>query len=121
MQHWSTVGSRTPRTAGCVLCKIASAYRSYFFGSLVLLNRYHFTTVIFIISILHISVGYIRCSPVDYLLCGQRSPEFEHFSSRAKMAHAKQPRPDSGLGFEVNALTTFQHFPSWLGSGLPKI
>ena len=33
------------------------------------------------------------------------------------MAHARLSRPDSGLGFQVDALDTFQVVPSSLGSG----
>ena len=33
------------------------------------------------------------------------------------MAHIRQSRPDSGLGFHVKARTTFQLVPSSLGSG----
>jgi len=32
------------------------------------------------------------------------------------MAHIRQPRPDSGLGFQVKVLETFQVVPSLLGS-----
>jgi len=33
------------------------------------------------------------------------------------MAHRRQPRPDSGLGFQVKVLQIFQVVPSTLGSG----
>ena len=33
------------------------------------------------------------------------------------MAHVKQSRPDSGLGFQVNVIETFRVVPSSLGSG----
>ena len=33
------------------------------------------------------------------------------------MAHIRQARPDSGLGFRVQVLTTFEGVPSSLGSG----
>ena len=36
------------------------------------------------------------------------------------MAHTGQPRPDSGLDFQVNALKIFQAFPSSLGRGPAK-
>jgi len=36
---------------------------------------------------------------------------------RANMAHIRQSRPDSGCGFQVKVLKTFQVFPSSLGSG----
>ena len=35
------------------------------------------------------------------------------------VAHIRQSRPDSGLGFQANILETFKVFPSLLGSGLP--
>jgi len=34
---------------------------------------------------------------------------------RAKVAHTKQSRPDSGLGFQVEILKTLGSVPSWLG------
>jgi len=40
------------------------------------------------------------------------------FRCRANMAHIRQPRPDSGLGFQVKVIRTFQIGPSLLGSGL---
>jgi hypothetical protein len=36
---------------------------------------------------------------------------------RANMAHITEPRTDSGLGFQVRALRTFQIVPSPLESG----
>ena len=33
------------------------------------------------------------------------------------MAHIRQSRPDSGLGFQANVVKTFQAVPSSLGSG----
>ena len=36
------------------------------------------------------------------------------------MAHVRQSRLYSGLGFQIQVLTTFQGFPSWLGSGLQR-
>ena len=36
----------------------------------------------------------------------------------ANMAHVKQSKPDSGLGFHVKALAVVQGVPSSLGSGL---
>ena len=33
------------------------------------------------------------------------------------MSHARQPRPDSGLGFQANFLESSQVVPSSLGSG----
>ena len=36
---------------------------------------------------------------------------------RPDLAHRRQPRPDSGLGFQVRALISFQGIPSCLGSG----
>ena len=36
---------------------------------------------------------------------------------RTSMAHTRQSRPDSGLGFQVKVLKTFQVVPSSLGSG----
>ena len=35
---------------------------------------------------------------------------------RANMAHIRQSRPDSGLGFQVHVLTLFEVVPSSLGS-----
>jgi len=37
--------------------------------------------------------------------------------SRANVAHTRQPRPDSGRGFQVQVLKTFQVVPDSLGSG----
>ena len=37
--------------------------------------------------------------------------------NRSNMAHLRQSRPDSGLGFQVRLLTTFHAVPSSLGSG----
>ena len=37
---------------------------------------------------------------------------------RANVAPTLQSRPDSGLGFEVKVLTTFQVVPFSLGSGI---
>jgi len=37
------------------------------------------------------------------------------------MAHIRQSRPDSGLGFQVKVLTTFQVDPSSRGSGMVRI
>ena len=39
--------------------------------------------------------------------------------SRANMAHIRQSRPDSGLGFQANALKTVEGVPFSLGSGHP--
>ena len=39
---------------------------------------------------------------------------------RANMAHLRQSRPESGLGFQVNVLKTFQAVPSSLGSSFPR-
>jgi len=36
---------------------------------------------------------------------------------RANMAHVRQSRPDSGLGFQVKVLKPFQVDPSSLGGG----
>jgi len=36
---------------------------------------------------------------------------------RASMAHIRQSRPDSGLGFQANVLKPFKGVPSSLGSG----
>ena len=36
---------------------------------------------------------------------------------RANMAHIRQSRPDSGLGFQVDVLEPFHVVPSSLGSG----
>ena len=36
------------------------------------------------------------------------------------MAHIRQSRPDSGLGFQVKVHKIFRVFPSLLGSGFPK-
>jgi len=33
------------------------------------------------------------------------------------MAHIRHSRPDSGLGFQVEVLETFEHVPFSLGSG----
>ena len=47
-----------------------------------------------------------RRSPV----CGtQRLPGI--VCCQANMAHIRQPRPDSGLGFQVKALEPFEWFP----------
>jgi hypothetical protein len=35
------------------------------------------------------------------------------------MAHIRQSRPYSGLGFQVKFLKIFQDAPFWLGSGIP--
>ena len=35
------------------------------------------------------------------------------------MAHVRQSRPESGLGFQVKVLTTFEVVPSPLGRGVP--
>jgi len=40
---------------------------------------------------------------------------------RANMAHARQSRPDSGVGVQVKGLETFQVVPSLLGSGTKVI
>ena len=37
---------------------------------------------------------------------------------RANMAHMRQPRPDFGLGFQINVLPTFEAVPSLLGRSL---
>ena len=34
---------------------------------------------------------------------------------QANMAHMRQSRPDSGLGFQIKVLKTFSVVPSWLG------
>jgi len=41
--------------------------------------------------------------------------------SRANMAHARQSRPDYGLGFQVKVFQTFQVDPSLLESGREMI
>jgi len=38
---------------------------------------------------------------------------------RANMAHIRQPRPGSGLGFQTKALKNFEGVPSSLGSRAP--
>ena len=42
--------------------------------------------------------------------------EVSLYRSRANTAHIRLPRPDSGLGFQVKFLKTFQVVPSSLGS-----
>ena len=42
------------------------------------------------------------------------------YRCRANMAHIRQSRPDSGLGFQVKILTPFHVVPSSLGSGFPN-
>ena len=37
------------------------------------------------------------------------------------MAHVRQLRPDSGLGFQVNFLKVLYVVPAWLGSGLRRL
>ena len=37
------------------------------------------------------------------------------------MAHTRQLRPDSGIGFQVNVLKVFEGVPSSLGSGNPEM
>ena len=37
--------------------------------------------------------------------------------SRANVAHIRQSRPDSGLGFQVQVLETYERVPSSLGKG----
>ena len=39
---------------------------------------------------------------------------------RANVAHVRQSRPDSGLGFQVKVLNTLQGVPFSLGSGQPQ-
>ena len=39
------------------------------------------------------------------------------FPNRANVAHVRQPRPDSGHGFQVQVLNSFKVAPSSLGSG----
>ena len=46
--------------------------------------------------------------------------ELRAYRFRANMAHIRQSRPDSCLGFQVKALDTFQGVPSSLGSGYPQ-
>ena len=36
---------------------------------------------------------------------------------KANLAHIRQSRPDSGIGFQAKVLHTFEGFPSSLGSG----
>ena len=43
--------------------------------------------------------------------------QLARFRCRAKIAHIRQSRPDSGLGFRVKVLKTFEVVPSSLGSG----
>jgi hypothetical protein len=44
-------------------------------------------------------------------------PALKSFPGRANMAHLRQSRPDSDLGFQVNVIKTFPVVPTWLGSG----
>ena len=37
------------------------------------------------------------------------------------MAHIRQPRPDSGLGFEAEVRNSFEGVPSALGRGCPEL
>jgi len=46
------------------------------------------------------------------------SSERAQVRCRASVAHVSQARPDSGLGFQVNALEIFQVVSSSLGSGM---
>ena len=39
---------------------------------------------------------------------------------QANMAHMRQSRPGSGLGFLADALKMFQVVSFWLGSGIPE-
>ena len=48
---------------------------------------------------------------------GKRTRLVDQDRFQANMAHIRQSRPDSGLGFQVKGLVTFQAVPSSLGSG----
>ena len=44
-------------------------------------------------------------------------PHIGPFVGRANTAHARQSRPDPGLGFQVKVLNVFAGVPCWLASG----
>jgi len=56
------------------------------------------------------------CS-IRLLMSLQHDEYSTHNRCRANMAHIRQSRPDSGLGFNVKVLGTLQFFPFSLGSG----
>ena len=59
----------------------------------------------------------------EYATCLSRAPFYSLFSlsdqsrCQANMAHVKQSKPDSGLGFQVKVLKTFQVAPCSLRCG----
>jgi len=48
-------------------------------------------------------------------------PGFVPSRCRANMAHVRQSRPDSGIGFQVKVPEMFQVVPCSLGSGLDRV
>jgi len=58
----------------------------------------------------------LRCSIFAPLLRGAN----RRFRSRANVAHSRQSRPDSGLGFQAKVVKTFQGVPSSLECSYPE-